>query len=120
MLDLDLNISFDYEGLIKANQEYIEYLELALQQYFGRGTSHISEDKLQELAMHTMFYIGEELLNLKKSGKPSPLYSFIKILLQIHEDSNKAVLGENKISSYYKSYCDELEESLKGQVQNLL
>jgi len=113
MLDLDLKIAFDYDGLIKANQEYIEYLELALQQCFRRGTSPISTDNLQELVMYTMFYIGGELLNLKKIGKPSPLFAFIKILLNIQEDSNTATLGEEKISDYYKRYCENIEESLK-------
>ncbi|QBS08732.1 hypothetical protein [Legionella israelensis] len=113
MLNLDLNISFDYDALTKANQEYIDYLELSLRQYFGRGTCSTGKDKIQELAIFTMFYIGEELLNLKKIGKPSPLFSFIKILLNIHDNSNTGILGEDKLSKYYKNYRAELRVCLE-------
>lgn len=116
ILDLDLKTNFDFNSLIKANQEFITYAEFTLSQSFQRGKSPISIDKIQELTIFTLFYIGEELLRLKKRGTPSPLYQLIKILINIYDDSNESVLGEEKISTYYKQYSNTISEALGKKI----
>lgn len=116
VLDVDLKTSFDFDSLIKVNEEFITYAEFTLSQSFQRGKSPISIDNIQELTIFTLFYIGEELLQLKNQRKPSPLYQLIKILINIHDGSNGSVLGEEKIYRYYKQYSDMISAALEQKI----
>lgn len=116
LLNLDLKLEIDYGALIQANQEFINHAKLAIRQNFERGKSPLSIDKIKELIIFTLFYVGEELLRLKQSGKPSPLYQLIKIIVNINDGSPGAWLADDKVSTYYTKYCKTISKSIHGPI----
>lgn len=117
LLNLDLKLEIDYDALIQANQEFINHAKLAIRQNFERGKSPLSIDKIKELIIFTLFYVGEELLRLKQSGKPSPLYQLIKIIVNINDSSHGAWLADDKISTYYTKYCEKISNSIHDPIE---